>query len=77
MLIAQQLTVNAGKNMAKPAFRYLGKETNYKDLCAAISRLSYLYQHEIGQGNRVAFYARNSPAYIATFFAMTNTRSVT
>lgn len=76
MLITQQLTTTASQNAMKPALRYLGKETNYTELKTVVSRLSYLYQHEIGSENRVAFLARNSPALITTFFAMANTRSV-
>src|SRR5687767_10255640 len=76
MILTQHLITNAAQNLTKPALRYLGKETNYKDLLASISRLSYLFQHEIGAGVRMAFLCRNCPAMIATFFAMSNTRSV-
>lgn len=76
MLLAQTLLQNLSKNMTKPAWRWLGKETLTKDMLHAISRLSYLYVHEIGQEQRVAFFTSNSPAVITTFFALTNTRSV-
>jgi len=76
MIITQHLITSAGKNLTRSATRYLGKEILYKDLLASIARLSYLYQHEIGAGVRMAFVSRNSPAMIATMFAMTNTRSL-
>lgn len=66
MLLAQQLVINAGKYISRPAYRYLGKESSYKDFTVAVARLSYLYQHEIGQDNRVAFFASNAPAYMTT-----------
>lgn len=76
MILSQQLILNSSKNLTRSAVRYLGKEILYKDLLASISRLSYLYQHEIGQGVRMAFIARNCPALITTLFAMTNIRAV-
>jgi long-chain acyl-CoA synthetase len=76
MLITQTLITNSSKNLTRSAIRYLGKETLYKDFLASVARLSYLHQHELGQGVRMAFLSRNSPAMMATFFAMTNTRSV-
>ena len=77
MLLAEQFTAIASKNFARPAIRYLGKETNFSDLKIHISRLSYLYQHDLGHGARVAFLTRNSPAVFATFLALSNNRSIT
>lgn len=77
MLLTQQLNVNASKNLGKAAFRYLGKETNFSDLRSKIAKLSYLYLHDLGAHARVAFVARNSPSYLASFFALSNTRSLT
>jgi acyl-CoA synthetase (AMP-forming)/AMP-acid ligase II len=75
MLLTQQLITNSAKNLTKSAFRYLGKETSYKDFLSSVSRLSYLYQNELGHGIRLAYLCRNSPAVLATFLAMTNIRS--
>jgi acyl-CoA synthetase (AMP-forming)/AMP-acid ligase II len=76
MNLAQQLSVVAAKNLARPACHYLGKETNYAELKSYVGRLSFLYLNELGPGARVAFAARNSPAVIASFFALSNTRSM-
>jgi acyl-CoA synthetase (AMP-forming)/AMP-acid ligase II len=78
MILSQQLLMNAAKNLTRGAVRYLGKDILYKDLLASISRLSYLHQRELGQGEsiRLAFYSRNCPAMVTTFFAMTNIRAV-
>jgi long-chain acyl-CoA synthetase len=76
MILTQQLAMNSSKYLTRSAFRYLGKEMNFKDLLASISRLSYLYQHELGANVRMAYLCRNSPALLKTFFAMTNIRSV-
>jgi long-chain acyl-CoA synthetase len=77
VLLSEQLIQAAAKNLSRPAYRYLGKETSYADLRNAVGRLSYLYQHDLGTGARVAFLARNSPAVITTFFALTNVRAIT
>ena len=77
MILSQQFSANATKNLARGAVRYLGKEMNYGELRTWIARLSYLYMHDLGTGARVAFVARNCTAYVATFFALSNTRSVT
>jgi len=76
MVLSQFLATVANKNLARPAFRYLGKETNYQELRAIIARLSYLFHKEVGLQARVAFVTRNSPAVITSFFAFSNTRSV-
>ncbi|OFZ80167.1 MAG: hypothetical protein A2583_15720 [Bdellovibrionales bacterium RIFOXYD1_FULL_53_11] len=76
MIISQQFNLNATKNLAKGVYRYLGKETNYSDIRTKIAKLSYLYLSEVGPGARVAFVARNCPAYITTLFALSNCRSV-
>jgi long-chain acyl-CoA synthetase len=78
MTIYEQFLTNSSKHIPRPAFRYLGKETSYNEVRLRISRLSYLYQHELGpasKGARVAFIARNSPAFFKTFFALTNIRA--
>ncbi|OFZ21942.1 MAG: hypothetical protein A2X94_15920 [Bdellovibrionales bacterium GWB1_55_8] len=78
MLITQLLSQIAVKNPTRPAYRYLGKETSFSELKIRVARLSYLFQNEIGHhpgGVRVAFLARNSPALIQTFFALTNIRA--
>lgn len=76
MILSQQLSTVAARNLTRPAMNYLGKETSYADLKTKIARLSYLYQHDLGHGARVAFLTRNSPSVITTFFALTNIRSV-
>lgn len=73
-LFDQFLSASA-KSAMRPAYAYLGKETSYKDLRESIARLSYLYQNEIGPEAKVALLARNSPAWIKTFFALTNIRA--
>lgn len=75
MTLYEQLLSNSSKNIGNMALRYLGKETSYSDVRTAIARLSYLYQNEIGPHARVALIARNSPAFIKTFFALTNIRA--
>ena len=77
MLITDHLSQITSRNMARPAFRYLGKETNYAELRSAIARLSYLYTNELGKNARVALIARNSPAVIMSFFAFANCRALT
>lgn len=76
MILSHQLITQSAQGLTKTALRYLGKDTSYKDLLASISRLSYLYQRELGPGVRMAYLCRNSPAMVATFFAMTNIRAV-
>lgn len=76
MLLAQQLASTATKNLARPAFHYLGKEIPYSEIRNKIARLSYLYLNELGAGARVAFFTSNCPATALTFFALTNTKSV-
>ncbi|MBY0470842.1 acyl--CoA ligase [bacterium] len=76
MILSQHLSATASKNATKAAFRYLGKELTFDQFKTQVSKLSYLYGHEIGHQQRVAFVTHNSPAVAATFFAMTNTRSV-
>ncbi len=76
MILSQILISNAQKNLGRGAFRYLGKETNYGELKTRVAKLSYLYLHELGEKARVAIVASNGPAYISTFFALSNTRSV-
>ena len=77
MIITQQFNTNATKNLARAAYRYLGKDTSFSDLRTKVAKLSYLYLHELGASSRVAFVARNSPAYLASFLALSNCRSVT
>lgn len=77
MILSQHLTTVASRNPTGPAIHYLGKDTNYTELRTKIARLSYLYLSELGANARVAFLARNSPAYIETFIALSNTRSLT
>lgn len=76
MILSQTLLTQVSKSQTKPAWRWLGKETLYKDALQSIARLSYLYQREIGHDQRVAFFCSNAPAVITTFFAMTNVKSV-
>lgn len=76
MILTQILTTHAQKSLGRPALRYLGRETHYGELKTRVSKLSYLYLHDLGGNARVAFVASNSPAYVATFFALTNTRSI-
>jgi acyl-CoA synthetase (AMP-forming)/AMP-acid ligase II len=64
------------KNVVRPAYHYLGKDTNYGELRTGIAKLSYLYQHELGPEPRVVLLGHNSPAWIKTFFALTNIRAV-
>jgi long-chain acyl-CoA synthetase len=77
MILSQQLNLAAVKSATRPALSYLGKEMNYTELRTRVARLSYLFQHDIGHGARVAFLTRNSPAVVASFFALSNTRSIT
>jgi acyl-CoA synthetase (AMP-forming)/AMP-acid ligase II len=77
MLITQQFNTAATQNLGRGAFRYLGRDTTYSELRTTVARLSYLYQNELGSGARVAFLARNCPAFATTFLALANTRSVT
>jgi acyl-CoA synthetase (AMP-forming)/AMP-acid ligase II len=72
----EHFLTQSSKNLAAPAYRYLGKETSFSDLRGAVSKLSYLFQHEIGTQARVALLARNSPAWIKTFLALTNIRAL-
>jgi acyl-CoA synthetase (AMP-forming)/AMP-acid ligase II len=76
MIVTQHLGLTASKNQSGQALFYLAKPTSYNDLRTRIGRLSYLYQREIGHGHRIAFLARNAPAVVTTFFAMTNTRNL-
>jgi long-chain acyl-CoA synthetase len=76
MLLSQQFSTVAQNNLSHPAFRYLGKESSYATVRTAIARLSYLYQNTLGDNPRVVFLARNSPAVITTFLALTNIRAV-
>jgi long-chain acyl-CoA synthetase len=79
MTIYEQFLTTSTKHIARPCFRYLGKETSYNEVRLRIARLSYLYQHELGPTSkdaRIAFIARNSPAFFQTFFALTNIRAV-
>ncbi len=76
MTLFEQFLSSSSKNIPRPAISYLGKEISYNDLRTSIARLSYLYQNELGTGARVALIARNSPAFIKTFFALTNIRAV-
>ncbi len=76
MLLSQQFSSAAQNNLSHPALRYLGKETSYANLRTSIARLSYLYQNSLGDHPRVAFLTQNSPAVIATFFALTNIRAL-
>ena len=62
--------MTAAKNLTRPAIRYLGKETSYREFRDLVGRLSYLFQHEIGHGAKVAFLTRNSPSVLASFFAL-------
>jgi long-chain acyl-CoA synthetase len=76
MLLSQQFSTIAQNNLGHSAIRYLGKETSFGTIRTQIARLSYLYQNTLGDNPRVAFLARNSPAMITTFFALTNIRAV-
>lgn len=75
MLITDALIQASAKSSTNPAIRFQGKDTTYAQLRQTIGRLSYLYQNEIGHDQRVAFLCSNSPAVIATFFALTNLRT--
>jgi acyl-CoA synthetase (AMP-forming)/AMP-acid ligase II len=75
MTLYEQFLTNSSKNIGNMALRYLGKETSYNDVRTAVARLSYLYQNEVGPHARVALIARNSPAFLKTFFALTNIRA--
>jgi acyl-CoA synthetase (AMP-forming)/AMP-acid ligase II len=80
MTIFEHFLMTSSKHIARPAFRYLGKETSYNDVRLTIAKLSYLYQHELAASAaslkdlRVAMIARNSPSLFKTFFALTNIR---
>src|SRR4051812_1672254 len=76
MVIGQQLVLNAARNLGKSAISYLGKETTYHALLESISRLSYLYQNELGNGVRMALLCRNCPAMLSIFFAITTCRGL-
>lgn len=78
MILTQNLIQSSTKYLTRGALRYLGKEINYKDFLAAISKLSYLYQHELeGVAEiRMAFYSRPSIALVQTIIAMTNIKAV-
>lgn len=76
MLIAQALASNLSKGATKPSLVHLGKEITLGDLTTWVARLSYLLQKEIGMQKRVAFVGSNSPAMVASLFALSNTRSI-
>lgn len=77
MILAQALAPALAKGPNNCAIEFLGKNTTYRDLMAAVARLSYLFQKEIGVGQRVAYLGSNSAAFIPAFFALTNNRSLT
>jgi long-chain acyl-CoA synthetase len=76
MILSQHFASVATKNLGKPAYRFLGKETSFSEFRTRVSRLSYLFLHEIGSGARVAFVTRNAPAVMSCFLALSNTRSL-
>ncbi|MCM2277332.1 MAG: AMP-binding protein [Oligoflexia bacterium] len=76
MLLSQQLATTAQKAGAQPVLHYLGKDLRYSEFTRKVAQLSYLYQNELGQFARVAVLASNCPAVVATFFALSNSRSV-
>src|SRR6185437_10585140 len=76
MILSQHLAMAASKNASSPVLFYLGKPIAYSDFKVRVAKLSYLLQREIGHQHRVAFYARNSPAVAAAFYALTNTRNL-
>jgi len=75
MTLYEQFLTNSSKNIGNMALRYLGKEMSYNDVRTAVARLSYLYQNEVGPHARIALIGRNAPAYLKTFFALTNIRA--
>ncbi len=75
MLIGQKLAVTASKNSTKPAFRYLGRSTSYREAYDYISRYSYFLQKEIMHGKNVLVYMTNCPHMAFSFFALANTKN--
>ncbi|MCM2323951.1 MAG: AMP-binding protein [Oligoflexia bacterium] len=76
MLLSQQLATAAQKAAMQPAIHYLGKDLRFREFTRKVSQLSYLYQKELGQFSRVALLASNCPAAVASFFALSNARSM-
>jgi long-chain acyl-CoA synthetase len=73
MILSQALNNAALKNPGAPAILDLGKTLSFSDMRKKISQLSYLFQAEIGHGNRVAFISQNNQALALCFFAFSNT----
>jgi acyl-CoA synthetase (AMP-forming)/AMP-acid ligase II len=76
MILSQMLSTAAAKDLARPAISYLLKDGSYSEFKTRVSRLSYLYQKEIGNNARIALLTRNAPAVAASFFAFTNIRAL-
>jgi long-chain acyl-CoA synthetase len=76
MLLGQKLATTVAQNNSKVAFRYLAKNTNYKDVYSYINRYSYFLQNEIQHGRRVLVYMSNCPHLAYTMFALANTKNV-
>src|ERR1022692_3626638 len=76
MLIGQKLATVAQQNGIKNAFRYLGKNMQYKEAYNYINRYSYFLQNEIQHGKKVLVYMSNCPHMAYTFFALANTKNI-
>ncbi len=76
MILTRQLILNSAQNRSKSALSFMGKDTTYKELLDSISRLSYLYQRDLGPSTRLAYFCSNHPTVVATFFAMSNIRAM-
>src|SRR3989344_4041066 len=77
MILSQALTPVLSRGPNNTAIHFLGKDTSYRDLVHWTARFSYLFQKEIGAGQRVAYIGSNSAFFIPAFFALTNNRSLT
>lgn len=73
MILSQALANAALKNPSGIALFDLGKGLSFSEMRKKVSQLSYLFQAEIGHGNRVAFLSQNNQAAMLSFFAFTNT----
>lgn len=73
MILSQALANAALKNPSGIAVFDLGKGLSFSEMRKKVSQLSYLFQSEIGHGNRVAFLSQNTQAAVLSLFAFTNT----
>lgn len=73
MILSQALNNAALKNPGSPALLDLGKPLSFSDMRKKVSQLSYLFQSEVGHGQKIAFLTQNTQAAALSFFAFSNT----